>query len=87
MSKNLSGFVYRVRKHANGDMEISFMTEEEQEIELHYFINPSKNGELPKEIAYTLAETLDRNIWSEISFDENGIATSITLEEAGSEED
>jgi hypothetical protein len=35
-----------------------------------YSINATKGGKLPKEIAQTLAETLSRNIWAKVHFNE-----------------
>ena len=78
MDKSLVGYVLRVKHFANGNMNITFVTDDNEELELHYDI--SKHGELTKDMAQILAGTLDSNVWAEVIFDDTGIATSIELE-------
>ena len=81
MEKNLAGIVFRVKKYSNEDIEIGFLTDDDTNLDFRYFSDQSKKGELTKWIANTLAETLGRDVWAEISFDENGIVTSVELSE------
>ena len=86
MDKNLVGYVLRVKQFADGSIDIVFITVDDEELELHYFADLSKKGELTKEMAQMLARILDSDIWAEIAFDDTGTATSVELEVV-SEED
>lgn len=77
METSAIGYVYQVRKYANGDIEISFYNVENDSADTY----STKEGKFPKEIAHTLAACLARNIWAKIDFDDNGIATKVGLEE------
>ena len=86
MDKSLVGYVLRVKQFADGSTDIVFVTADDEELELHYFSDLSKKGELTKEMAQILAGTLDSDTWAEITFDDTGSATSVELEVV-SEED
>ena len=78
--ENILGYVFKVKQFANGDITIFFVTTDDKELELHYFTDVSKKGEITKNMAQQLAGTLDSYIWSEIAFDDTGTATSIEYE-------
>lgn len=80
MGKILTGYVFMVRRHTNGDIDIGFYSDDE-ELELRYFADSSKGGSLTKEIAHALAETLGRNIWAEIRYNDDDVSSSVELEE------
>nr|AFK24824.1 hypothetical protein Josef01_02j05_35 [uncultured archaeon] len=86
MDKSIVGFVFNVIKFDNGDIEIGFYNKDNNSAD-SYSTDGSKDGKLPKEIAQTLAETLGRNIWEKIHFNEKGIATKVELEEYDFETD
>ncbi|HUH61306.1 MAG TPA: hypothetical protein VLY66_00035 [Candidatus Eisenbacteria bacterium] len=86
VDKSLVGYVLRVKQFADGSTDIVFVTADDEELELHYFADLSKKGELTKEMAQILAGTLDSDTWAEITFDDTGSATSVELEVV-SEED
>lgn len=80
MGNIVSGYVSKVKRYTNGEIDIGFFSDDE-EIELHYFINSTKGGSLTREIANALADTLGHNIWAEIQFNDENIATSVELQE------
>jgi hypothetical protein len=80
VDKSLVGYVLRVKQFANGNMNIIFVTADDEELELHYVADASNKGEITKDMAQMLARTLDSDIWAEITFDDTGTATSIELE-------
>ena len=80
MGRTMAGYVFMVRRHTNGDIDVGFY-HDDQEDELHYFSDSSRGGSLTKEVANALAETLGRNIWTEIQFGDDGISTSVELTE------
>jgi len=86
MDKSLVGYVLRVKQFSDGSTDIVFVTADDEELELHYVADLSKKSELTKEMAQTLARTLDSDIWAEITFDDTGTVTSVELEVV-SEED
>jgi len=86
MEKIVEGYVFMVRRHVNGDIDIGFSSDDE-ELELRYFVDSTKTGSLTKEIAHALAETLGLNIWVQIRYNDNGILSSIELEEFDPEDD
>ncbi|MGI0073471.1 MAG: hypothetical protein ACREA3_06645 [Nitrosotalea sp.] len=50
------------------------------------FIDPTKGGSLTREIANALADTLGRDIWAEIQFNDEHVATNVELQEFNIEE-
>ena len=86
MSTSIFGEVIRVRKFSNGDIEIDFH-HEEQITEYRYSADPSRLGNFPKDLAETLASTLDTSICIEIFFQDDGIPSHIELEQCEDEED
>ena len=86
MDKSIVGYVLRVKQFADDSTDIVFVTADDEELELHYFADLSKKGELTKEMAQILAGTLDSDIWAEITFDDTDTASSVELEVV-SEED
>jgi len=86
VDKSLVGYVLRVKQFADDSISIVFVTADDEELELHYVSDPSKKGELGKDMAQMLTRTLDSDIWAEITFDNFGTATSVELEVV-SEED
>ena len=77
------GYVYRIVKHANGDVEIGFYDLEKNSADSYSTVG----GAFPKEIAHTLAATLGRNVWAKIEFDDKGAAVSVGLEEYNFDKD
>ena len=75
-----------VRRHINGDIDIGFSSDDE-ELELRYFVDSTKTGSLTKEIAHALAETLGLSIWVQIRYNDNGVLSSIELEEFDPEDE
>ena len=86
MEKIVEGYVFMVRRHVNGDIDIGFSSDDD-ELELRYFVDSTKTGSLTKEIADALAETLGRNIWVQIRYNDDGILSGIELEEFDPEDD
>ena len=86
MTSSIFGEVIRVRKFSNGDIEIDFH-HEEQITEYRYSADPSRLGNFPKDLAETLASTLDTSICIEIFFQDDGIPSHIELEQCEDEED
>jgi hypothetical protein len=86
LTSSIFGEVIRVRKFSNGDIEIDFH-HEEQITEYRYSADPSRLGNFPKDLAETLASTLDTSICIEIFFQDDGIPSHIELEQCEDEED
>ena len=86
MTSSIFGEVIRVRKFSNGDIEIDFH-HEEQITEYRYSADPSRLGNFPKDLAETLASTLDTSICIEIFFQDDGIPSHIELEQCEDDED
>ena len=86
MTSSIFGEVIRVRKFSSGDIEIDFH-HEEQITEYRYSADPSRLGNFPKDLAETLASTLDTSICIEIFFQDDGIPSHIELEQCEDEED
>ena len=80
MTSSIFGEVIRVRKFSNGDIEIDFH-HEEQITEYRYSADPSRLGNFPKNLAETLALTLDTTICVEIFFQDDGIPSYLELEQ------
>ncbi len=83
---SIFGEVIKVRKFTNGDIEIDFH-HEEQITEYRYSADPSRLGNFPKDLAETLASTLDTSICIEIFFQDDGIPSHIELEQCEDDED
>ena len=86
MTTSIFGEVTRVRKFTNGDIEIDFH-HEEQITEYRYSADPSRLGNFTKELAETLASTLDTTICVEIFFQDDGIPSHLELEQCDDEEE
>ncbi len=86
MATSIFGEVIRVRKFTNGDIEIDFH-HEEQITEYRYSADPSRLGNFTKELAETLASTLDTTICVEIFFQDDGIPSHLELEQCDEEDD
>ena len=86
MTTSIFGEVIRVRKFTNGDIEIDFH-HEEQITEYRYSADPSRLGNFTKELAETLASTLDTTICVEIFFQDDGIPSHLELEQCDEEDD
>ncbi len=86
MTSSVFGEVIKVRKFTNGDIEIDFH-HEEKIIEYRHSNAPGKLGNFPKNLAETLASTLDTNVCIEIFFHDNGTPSHIELEQCGDDED
>ena len=86
MTSSIFGEVIRVRKFSNGDIEIDFH-HEEKITEYRYSADPSRLGNFPKDLAETLASTLDTSICIEIFFQDDGIPSHIELEQCEDDED
>ena len=85
MTTSIFGEVIRVRKFTNGDIEIDFH-HEEQITEYRYSADPGRLGNFPKDLAETLASTLDSSICIEIFFQNDGLP-SHKLEQCDDDED
>jgi len=83
---SIFGEVIKVRKFTNGDIEIDFY-HEEQITEYRYSADPSRLGNFPKDLAETLASTLDTSICIEIFFQDDGIPSHIELEQCEDEDE
>ena len=83
---SIFGEVIKVRKFTNGDIEIDFH-HEKQITEYRYSADPSRLGNFPKDLAETLASTLDTSICIEIFFEDDGIPSHIELEQCEDDED
>jgi len=86
LTSSIFGEVIKVRKFTNGDIEIDFH-HEEQITEYRYSADPSRLGNFPKDLAETLASTLDTSICIEIFFEDDGIPSHIELEQCEDDED
>ena len=86
MTTSIFGEVIRVRKFTNGDIEIDFH-HEEQITEYRYSADPGRLGNFPKDLAETLASTLDSSICIEIFFQNDGLPSHIELEQCDDEDD
>jgi len=86
LTSSVFGEVIKVRKFTNGDIEIDFH-HEEKIIEYRHSNTPGKLGNFPKNLAETLASTLDTNVCIEIFFHDNGTPSHIELEQCGDDED
>ena len=86
MTTSIFGEVIRVRKFTNGDIEIDFH-HEEQITEYRYSADPSRLGNFNKELAETLASTLDTTICVEIFFQDDGIPSHLELEQCDDDEE
>ena len=80
MTSSIFGEVIRVRKFSNGDIEIDFH-HEEKITEYRYSADSSRLGSFPKNLAETLASTLDTTICVEIFFQDDGIPSYLELEQ------
>jgi len=85
LTTSIFGEVIRVRKFTNGDIEIDFH-HEEQITEYRYSADPGRLGNFPKDLAETLASTLDSSICIEIFFQNDGLPSHIELEQCDDEE-
>jgi len=54
--------------------------------EYRYSADPGKLGNFPKNLAETLASTLDTNVCIEIFFHDNGTSSHIELEQCGDDD-
>ena len=86
MTTSIFGEVIRVRKFTNGDIEIDFH-HEEQITEYRYSADPGRLGNFPKDLAETLASTLDSSICIEIFFQNDGLPSHIELEQCDDDEE
>ena len=86
MTTSIFGEVIRVRKFTNGDIEIDFH-HEEQITEYRYSADPGRLGNLPKDLAETLASTLNTDICIEIFFQDDGIPSHLELEQCEDDDD
>ena len=86
MTTSIFGEVIRVRKFTNGDIEIDFH-HEEQITEYRYSADPGRLGNFPKDLAETLASTLDSSICIEIFFQNDGLPGHIELEQCDDDEE
>jgi len=86
LTSSIFGEVIRVRTFSNGDIEIDFH-HEEQITEYRYSADPSRLGILPKNLAETLASTLDTTICVEIFFQNDGIPSHLELEQCDEDDD
>jgi len=86
LTTSIFGEVIRVRKFTNGDIEIDFH-HEEQITEYRYSADPGRLGNFPKDLAETLASTLDSSICIEIFFQNDGLPSHIELEQCDDEEE
>ena len=86
MTSSIFGEVIKVRKFTNGDIEIDFH-HEEKITEYRYSADPNKTSNFPKNLAETLALTLDTNVCIEIFFHDDGTPNYIELEQCGNDED
>ena len=86
MTTSIFGEVIRVRKFTNGDIEIDFH-HEEQITEYRYSADPGRLGNFPKDLAETLASTLDSSICIEIFFQNDGLPSHIELEQCEGEDE
>ena len=80
MSNSIFGEVIKVRKFRNGDIEIDFH-HDEQITQYRYSDDPSSIGIFPKDLAETLASTLNTDICIEIFFQDDGIPSYLELEQ------
>ena len=86
MTNSIFGEVIKVRKFTNGDIEIDFH-HEEQITQYRYSNDPSRLGNFPKDLAETLASTLDTNICIEIFFQDDGTPSHLELEQCEDDEE
>jgi len=86
LTTSIFGEVIRVRKFTNGDIEIDFH-HEEQITEYRYSADPGRLGNFPKDLAETLASTLDSSICIEIFFQNDGLPSHIELEQCDDDEE
>ena len=86
MSNSIFGEVIKVRKFRNGDIEIDFH-HDEQITQYRYSNDPSRLGNFPKDLAETLASTLNTDICIEIFFQDDGIPSHLELEQCEDEDD
>jgi len=86
LTSSIFGEVIKVRKFTNGDIEIDFH-HEEKITEYRYSADPIKTSNFPKNLAETLALTLDTNVCIEIFFHDDGTPNYIELEQCGNDED
>ena len=86
MSNSIFGEVIKVRKFRNGDIEIDFH-HDEQITQYRYSDDPSRLGNFPKDLAETLASTLNTDICIEIFFQDDGIPSHLELEQCEDEDD
>jgi len=86
LTTSIFGEVIRVRKFTNGDIEIDFH-HEEQITEYRYSANPGRLGNFPKDLAETLASTLDSSICIEIFFQNDGLPSHIELEQCDDDDE
>ena len=86
MTNSIFGEVIKVRKFNNGDLEIDFH-HDEQITQFRYSDDPGRLGNFPKDLAETLASTLDTNICIEIFFQDDGFPSHLELEQCEDEDD
>ncbi len=80
------GQVRAVRKFVNGDVEIDFYHEDGVTTYTHSS-DPGRLGNMPKELAETLASALSDDICIEIFFGDDGNPTYVELEECDDPDD
>jgi ribulose 1,5-bisphosphate carboxylase large subunit-like protein len=85
MDGDVHGFVFHATKHANGNIEIGFYDKDKDSV-VTYSTN-SKKGQLTKELARTLADTIARNIWVKIHVNRKGRIIEVSTEEYDFEKD
>ena len=74
------GEVTAVRRHANGDIDVE-LYHDDRVTEYRYTSDPGRLGNVPKEIAESMASTLATDICVEVFFGEDGNLAYIELEE------
>ncbi|WP_067960966.1 hypothetical protein [Nitrosopumilus sp. Nsub] len=86
MTNSVFGEVIKVKKFNNGDLEIDFY-HDEQITQYRYSNDPGRLGNFPKDLAETLASTLDTNICIEIFFQDDGFPSYLELEQCEDDEE
>jgi ribulose 1,5-bisphosphate carboxylase large subunit-like protein len=85
MEGDVHGFVFHATRHANGNIEIGFY-DKDKDSAVTYSTKP-KEGQLTKELARALADTIAQNIWVKIHLNKKGKITKVSTEEYDFEKD
>ncbi len=82
LTRRVVGFVFHTTRHSDGNIDIEFF-DFENNSRLEY----STSDGLPRDVAVALADSLGRNIWTRVDYDEENKIAAVSFEEYNFEKD